>query len=71
MGPHAWLYRAFTDLSTTRSFGMAVGPIPITAIWDYAQRHQLGDLFVLQIQRIDERYLKEINRDGGSKAARH
>jgi hypothetical protein len=31
-------YAAFMDLSTTRSIGFGIGPIPITAIYEYADR---------------------------------
>jgi len=30
-------------LDSTRSIGMAVGPIPITAVWTWCERKQLDD----------------------------
>lgn len=67
LGPTTWLMRAFKDLSTERHIGMALGPIPLSAIWAYADRHQLGELFTLQIQRLDEHYLKA-DDDGQQKS---
>jgi hypothetical protein len=47
---------------------MDIGPIPLTAIQDYADRHGLGDLFVRQILEIDRDYLssraKEVKGNG-------
>ena len=42
---------------------MALGPIPLTAIQDYTDRHQMGDLFIRQIMAIDRAYLSEQNDD--------
>lgn len=36
---------------------MGMGPIPLTAIHQYSDRHELGDLFVRQILQIDRAYL--------------
>tara|TARA_R110000803_G_scaffold209440_2_gene279054 strand:- start:1176 stop:1412 length:237 start_codon:yes stop_codon:yes gene_type:complete len=58
-----WLVEAFTELSTCRQIGMALGPIPLTAIQDYTDRHQMGDLFIRQIMAIDRAYLSEQNDD--------
>ena len=38
---------------------MSMGHIPLTAIQDYADRHELGDLFVKQILVIDREYLEQ------------
>ena len=67
IGTTSWLLKAFRDLSTERQVGMSVGPIPLSAIWAYSDRHQLGDLFILQIQRLDEHYMK-VMHDGHSQS---
>ncbi len=41
---------------------MSTGQIPLTAIQDYADRHELGDLFVKQILNIDREYLEQQNK---------
>lgn len=51
------MVEAFTELSTCRNNGMGMGPIPLTAIHQYSDRHELGDLFVRQILQIDRAYL--------------
>lgn len=61
-----WLLRAFYDLCTARPQG---GAIPITAIWEYADRYGLSELFVMQIQRLDSDYMTRIfDNDRKSKA---
>ena len=52
-----WLVSAFGELSTCRQVGMGVGPIPLTAIQHYADRHELGELFIKQILDMDRQYL--------------
>lgn len=37
---------------------MGLGPIPEWTIQQYADRHELGDLFVRQIIMIDAEFLK-------------
>jgi len=56
-----WLLRAFYDLCTVRQQG---GSIPITAIWEYADRYDLGELFVMQVQRLDNDYVTKVIHDG-------
>lgn len=69
IGSTSWLFRAFRDLSTERQLGMSIGPIPLSAIWAYSDRYGLGELFILQIQRLDEHYLRVVN-DGKHKGNR-
>ena len=57
------MLRAYYDLATTRNQD---GVIPINRIWEYADRYDLGDLFISQIQLIDAGFLKEA-RDGDNK----
>jgi len=56
------LVEAFIELSTCRQHGMSMGQIPLTAIQEYADRHELGDLFVKQILLIDREYLEQQNK---------
>lgn len=46
---------------------MDIGPIPLSKIQDYSDRHSLGDLFVRQILEIDRAYMA----DRGKKVARN
>jgi len=65
LGPaEAPLMDAFAELSTTRSFGFGLGPIPYTAIDLYARRFGLDerrpvqfDLFRAVIRDLDAIYL--------------
>jgi hypothetical protein len=53
----SWLVEAYVELSTCRQQGFGATPIPLTAIQSYADRHDLGELFVRQILDIDRAYL--------------
>lgn len=58
-----WYYRAFTDLSTCRSYGMSEGPIPWLAVNEYAIRHRMthqefDDLWEV-VRKLDAVYIKE------------
>lgn len=55
-------YDAFWDLNGCRTFGMGMGPIPWTAIKDFAQafefdEEQFDDLYYY-VRRMDDAYLK-------------
>jgi hypothetical protein len=45
------------------------GPIPITAIWEYVDRYELGELFVSKIQSMDRDFLKRMQENGANKKA--
>lgn len=55
-------YGAFLELSTCRSIGMGAGPIPWTAVNDYAERMGLTDegfeTLLALVKRLDAEYLK-------------
>lgn len=56
-------YEAFWELSADRQIGMAAGPIPFTAISEYARRVQIDELddfwlFAGLIRKMDEVFLK-------------
>jgi hypothetical protein len=57
----AFYIAAFFDLSTCRSIGMSLGPIPWTAIVEYADIVGLEpsnrELFVFVIRELDAAYL--------------
>jgi len=58
-------YDAFGELGTARQFGMAVGPIPFTAIAEYFRIYDIeGDFheFSAIIRRMDSVYL-ELNAE--------
>lgn len=54
-------YTAFLQLGTCRSVGMGLGPIPWTALNDYALRHGIDDeefdIFVTLVRRLDAAFL--------------
>ena len=56
-----WLWLAFIDLSTCRSIGMSVGPIPWIAVDQYSTANQLSqsDRWMLHrvISRMDGVYM--------------
>lgn len=60
-----WLWEAYLDLSTCRSIGMAVGPIPWTAIHLYGQGLGVHDRWMLGevIRHLDSLWRKESERD--------
>jgi hypothetical protein len=52
------LCRAYSELSTTRAFtGMGIGPIPVTAMWQWCDRRQmpnhLTDYVVSVLRSVD------------------
>ena len=55
-------YNAFMDLSTCRSVGMGVGPIPITAIYEYCDRQRFDEdiceSLLVHTRAMDSAYLK-------------
>lgn len=55
-------FKAFFELSTCRSIGMDIGPVPYTAISEYANRHGMNnDVFPILltfIRGMDNAYIK-------------
>lgn len=76
MGGLIFYLDAFHELSTSRPVGMAVGPIPFTAIADYFRIYQLEeefDDFLYVIRRLDRVFLElneEENKPKGNKNGR-
>jgi hypothetical protein len=60
-----WVYSAFGKLTTCRSVGMGIGPIPWTAINEFALRYGLSeddqDDFEFLIEQMDDAYVKHMN----------
>lgn len=53
-----WLLRAFNELSTCRQLGMTIGPIPVTAIFDYVDRYAMPEWTVDALMKIDAEWLE-------------
>ena len=62
---HFWLISSFYDLSTDRSMGMGIGPIPYSAIirfityWDLEQ--ESADLLIEVVKAMDSLYMDHVN----------
>lgn len=58
-----WLWQAFTDLNSCRAYGMSPGPIPWTAIQQYAESNSMGvdDTWLLHrvIRAVDNVWLDQ------------
>lgn len=59
-------YEAFWCLTTCRSLGMGIGPIPWTAVMEYCDRYQIEDDqrddMVYHINQMDDAYRKHVER---------
>ena len=68
-----WYMRAFADLSTTRGMGLALGPIPWTAIVAYADRAGLDPectrALVTIVSAMDRAWLEYHERRAGERAS--
>lgn len=60
---YEWL-SAFFELSTTRAFGNAAGPISVLAMWEYADRLGYDDIFIHAMRVMDNEFLRVVNSDG-------
>ena len=75
----SFYFDAFDELSTTRQIGMAIGPIPFTAIVEYFRIFELSDFedFAYIIRRLDVTFLElsaaedsaKKSKDGGKGAS--
>ncbi len=72
-GDAFWL-DAFSELSTCRDFGQAIGPIPWTAMIDYGSRAGLGSgmmlVFTRVMRRLDGAYLEHHREESQRDAER-
>ena len=60
-----WLWQAFHTLSTCRTFGMSVGPIPWTAIHTYCLAERMNPfetrMLTYTVQAMDREYMAHAN----------
>jgi len=59
IGPYGFYIEAFFEISTCRSTGMGIGPIPFTSVVEYARIYNIEDVedFLYYIRRLDATYL--------------
>lgn len=59
IGPLEFYLEAFKELSSCRSVGFGIGPIPFTAIAEYSRLYDVGDFdeFHWIMRRLDDEYL--------------
>jgi len=62
LGPFGVYLECFYELSTCRSTGFGVGPIPVTAIHSYADKFGLSYFFCRVIRALDLLYLNDIDK---------
>ena len=62
LGPFAFYLNCFNELSSCRQIGFSLGPIPITAIWSYADRYELSEDFCNLMRRMDVLYLDSMDK---------
>lgn len=59
--------RGFQDTSTNRQIGLAIGPIPDSAIWDWCDRHGLdaeaAQIFHRGIRIADDAFLDRLRKE--------
>lgn len=62
-------YDAFQELSTSRSIGLGVGPIPFTAIVEYSRIYELEEFeeFAYIIRKMDNAFLELNAQESNSK----
>ena len=59
-----WLWRAFQELQTCRAVGFgALGPIPLTAVWEYVDRYGLPDWTIDALFTLDATW-RQLERQG-------
>jgi len=63
-------FDAFQELSTSRQVGMALGPIPFTAIAEYFRIYELADFdeFAYLIRRMDNVFLELESAEDAARA---
>lgn len=68
-------YEAFSELSTCRSTGMGIGPIPWTAIDQYGLRHGFCDdgfeYLVRMVRALDDAFLAYSQKKAKEEAAQN
>lgn len=71
IGPFDFYFEAFKELSSCRVSGMALGPIPFTAIVEYSKLYAIEDIdeFRYVIRRMDDFLLDHENKKASKKEA--
>lgn len=64
LGPFRYYYDAYRELSSCRAVGMALGPIPFTAVLEYSRLYDIGDFeeFLFLVRRMDNTFLSLVNK---------
>ena len=67
-----WYVDSFKELSSCRSFGMASGPIPFTAIVEYSRIYEVEDFeeFLYLMRVMDYKYLDMESKKASSSATK-
>lgn len=67
-------YNAFQDLSTCRSIGMSLGPIPWTAMNDYCHTYEIGGIqreqLFMYVESMDNTYREFVEKKNEKKGKR-
>lgn len=53
------LMNLFSELSTSRSLSMGVGPIPAVVFWQAQERYGLTDMALSMLHRLDMEFVKQ------------
>jgi hypothetical protein len=71
VGYFNWYLEAFKELSSCRSIGMILGPIPFTAIVEYSRIYEVEDFdeFLYVIRRLDDKFMELESKKAGVKNA--
>jgi hypothetical protein len=75
LGPLDFYTEAFTELGTCRPVGMALAPIPFTAIIEYSRLYELDDIeeFAYLMRLMDGTFMRlsRIEQSKGDNASRN
>lgn len=55
----ALLMQIFSEISSTRSVGMGVGPIPANIYWEVQKRYGLTDAAIEVLRHLDMEFVKQ------------
>ncbi len=64
---YKWIIEAWQELTTCRPYPMgAVAQIPVTAIWQYADRYEAPPWFTDVILLIDASFVTRVNKQSNN-----
>jgi len=69
LGRYTPILGAVMELSTERQIGFSAGPIPVSVIDNYLDRHGLPDWWAPVITRVDSHILSSMNEEKKAKSA--